>query len=231
MPKNGAVRWGDEQMRVAPSALERRGVVARPYPPDECGEDVPECFLPAPDFAEWIRDTFINGSGPLASDEHAHLADASIGVLWTNAINVTKMRVVLATAEIPGIQAGGWRRARHEFQLRQWFDVVPDFLLTFSAPDCARLDDRAFCALVMHELLHCAQAEDQYGSPKFNQETGLPIFAIRGHDVEEFTSVVRFFGVTSPEVRDLVDAAKRAPLFAGESIAIACGTCQAARAA
>lgn len=218
-------------MRVAPGALlERRGVVARPYPPTECGEDWPVTFMPAPELAEWIRDTFINGSGPLASDEHTHLLSASIGVLWTNAINVTKMRTILATAEMPSIQAGGWRRARFEFQLRQWFDIEPDFLLTFSAPDCARLDDRAFCALVMHELLHCAHAEDRYGGPKFTAD-GSPVFAIKGHDVEEFTAVVRYFGVTSPDVRELVDAAKRPPLFGGEPIAIACGTCQAARAA
>lgn len=215
-------------MRVAPGALlERRGVVARPYPPTECGEDWPVTFLPAPELTEWIRDTFILGSGPLANEEHEHLADARIGVLWTNAINKTKMRIVLATAEIPSIQAGGWRRARHEHQLRQWFDVEPDFLLTFSAPDCARLDDRAFCALVDHELRHCAQAEDAYGSPKFSQHTGAPIYAIRGHDSEEFIGTARLFGrvALSKGTRDLIDAANAEPLFPGSAIDIACGTC------
>jgi hypothetical protein len=216
-----------EPMRGIAPAIERRVVVARPYPPAECGENWPVTFVPAPELRDWIHETFIAGSGPLAIEEHAHLMDASIGVLWTNAINVTKMRTILATAEMPGIQAGGWRRARHEYQLRQWFDVEPDFLLTFSAPDCAQLDDREFCALVMHELLHCAQAEDAFGALKFHRETGAPLFAIKGHDVEEFTSVVRYFGVTSPAVRALVDAAQRPPLFGWGSIAIACGTCQA----
>ena len=57
--------WGDEPQRVAPATLERRGVTARPYPGDELGDDVPECFVPDARFAEWIRDTFLAGSGPL----------------------------------------------------------------------------------------------------------------------------------------------------------------------
>jgi hypothetical protein len=147
--------------------------------------------------------------------------------VWTNAVNVSKMRTILATAEIPMAMSGGWKRARHDYQLRQWFDVEPDFLLTFSAPDCARLDDRAFCALVEHELYHCAQKLDRWGSPMFNRDTGAPIFAMRGHDVEEFVGVVRRYGVTSSDVKALVRAAAAPPLIGGQPIAIACGTCQA----
>lgn len=206
-------------------ALERRTVTARPYPPDDCDEDRPECFRPDARFAEWIRDTFLAATGPLANEEHEHLLDATIGVLWTNAVNQSKQRLILATAEVPNAMTGGWRRARFDFQLREWFDVEPSFLLTFSAPDCARLDDRGFCALVEHELYHCAQKLDRYGEPAFNRETGLPEYALKGHDVEEFVGVVRRYGPTSSEVRALVDAAQRPPLIAGEPIAIACGVC------
>lgn len=188
---------------------------------------MPETFAADARFAEWIRDTFIAASGPLANEEHTHLMDARLGVLWTNAINQRQQRLVLATAEIPVAMGGGWKRSRHDYQLRQWFDIEPHFLLTFSAPDCARLDDRAFCALVEHELYHCAQAQDQFGGPRFNQQTGEPIFTMRGHDIEEFTGVVARYGTTSPDVRRLVDAANRAPLIAGQPIAIACGTCHA----
>lgn len=214
-----------QQPARSPQPIERRTVIARPYPGDELGEDVPECFVPDAPFAEWIRDTFIAASGPLANEDHAHLMDARLGVLWTNAINRRQMRTVIATAEIPQLQAGGWKRGRHDYQLRQWFDREPDFLLTFSAPDCLHLDDVAFCALVEHELYHCAQAEDGYGSPKFNRETGAPIFAIRGHDAEEFVGVVRRYGPTSHDVRALVLAANKPPLIAGADISRACGTC------
>lgn len=217
--------WGEEAFRV-PVHVERRGVVARPFPPDTCDEESPITFEPSPRLSEWIQDTFILGSGPLANEDHAHLIDASIGALWTNAINISKQRQVMATAEIPNAMAGGWRRARFDFQITQWFGTAPDFVLTFSAPDCARMDDRAFCALVEHELYHCAQAEDRYGGPKFTQD-GAPVFAIRGHDSEEFVGVMRRYGRNgvSKGTRDLVDAAIRAPLMDGPAIELACGTC------
>lgn len=220
-------QWGDEPLRIIPEPprTELRGVVDRPMPPDVVDDDMPEAFVPAPEFWEWIRDTFVLGSGPLQNPEHEHLIDASVGVLWTNAINISKQRTIYATAEIPQIQAGGWKRARFECQLRQWFPEPIDFLLTFSASECMRLDDRSFCALVEHELYHCAPQLDQYGNPKFNDKTGRPMYAIRGHDVEEFTGVVRRYGATSWEVRALVNAANQPPLIDGASIDIACGTC------
>lgn len=205
--------------------LERRISTTRPHPPAEVGEDVPERFVPDVAFAEWIRGTFVEASGPLANEDHEHLIEARIGVLWTNSINVSKMRHVLATAEIPQAMGGAWKRGRAEQQLRDWFETEIDFLLTFYGPECAHLDDRAFCALVEHELYHCAQAEDQYGGPKFDRETGRPIFAIRGHDVEEFNGVVRRYGATTAAVRDLVEAAKARPFLGDAPISIACGTC------
>jgi len=218
-----APEWGGESLRIIPPTLDRRVIVARPFPPEDLDEDRPEGFAPDDAFSEWIRGTFILGSGPLANEEHAHLMDAHVGVLWTNAVNQSKQRLVLATAEIPQATSGGWRRARHDYQIREWFDRAPDFLLTFYGPECARMDDRAFCALVEHELYHCAQAEGEHG-PRFNRETGEPIFAIRGHDVEEFTGVVRRYGATSREIRDLVAAANAAPLLGGAPISHACGT-------
>jgi hypothetical protein len=147
-----------------------------------------------------------------ANAEHEHLLDARIGVLWTNVINDRQMRHVMATAEIPQTMGSAWKKARADQQLRDWFQFVPDFVLTFSAPDCLELDDRSFCALIEHELYHCAQAEGVDG-PKFDRLTGAPIYAIRGHDVEEFTAVVQRYGPTSAAVQDLVDAANASPLI------------------
>src|SRR4051812_39936891 len=131
-----APAWGVEALRTTPDTpLERRGVVVRPFPPEECDDQRPETFVADETFAEWIRGTFIEGSGPLANEDHEHLVDARIGVLWTNAVNISKQRPVMATAEIPNAMAGGWKRARYEFQLREWFGAEPDFLLTFSGPD------------------------------------------------------------------------------------------------
>lgn len=225
MPRRSDVADPWDQPQRAPSTLERRGIVARPLPPTTCRDDYPETFAPAADFAEWIRDTFILGSGPLFDDDHAHLEAARIGVLWTNAINQSKMRHVVATAEVPATMGGGWKRGRHDFQLREWFGTEPDFLLTFSAPDCERMTDREFCAVVDHELRHCAQKEDRHGAPAFDKASGAPLFAIRGHDVEEFIGTVRNFGPTSHDVRDLVAAAAKAPRWDGPTIEVACGVC------
>jgi hypothetical protein len=223
--------WGDEPLRLVSVELIRAANESRPKPPEEVGEQEPTRFVPDSGFAQWIHDTFISAVGPLANVEHEHLMDAKIGVLWTNCVNVSKQRQILGTAEIPQTMGSTWKRERAAQQLRDWFLAEVDFVLTFYAPEVDNLDHRAFCALVEHELKHCAQAIDNYGAPKFDRNTGHPIFAIRGHDVEEFVSVVARYGVTSSDVQALVNAAKAKPLIGDKPIDIACGTCGLARVA
>lgn len=225
-----APAWGGEVLRFDSSQVARASRISesRPHPPASVDEEELERFEPDPSFTEWIRETFIAAGGPLSNEHHQHLLDARIGVLWTNVINRRQMRAVMATAEIPQVMGGPWKRGRAEQQMRDWFHFVPDFVLTFYAPEVATLDDRSFCALVEHELYHCAQAEDQYGGPKFDKDTGAPIFAMRGHDVEEFTAVVKRYGPTSRELLDMVDAANSRPQLGDQPIQIACGTCRRA---
>jgi hypothetical protein len=223
--KVDAGRWGDERLRLVRDDSARQIRELRPHSPDECGEDEPTRFVPSAAHAEWIRDTFIAGGGALSNPDHEHLLDAKIGVLWTNCVNVRQQRQILATAEIPTIMGSTWKRERALQQLRDWFESEIDFLLTFYATECDRLDDRAFCALVEHELYHCAQALDRYGNPRFDRNSGLPVYAIRGHDVEEFAGVVRRYGVTSSDVQAIVDAANSKPLIGDVPIDLACGTC------
>lgn len=224
--------WGDEVLRVDPRqrARAQRISATRPHPDlDIVGADVPERFVPDADVADWIRETWIAADGALANEDHAHLLDARIGVLWTNVINSRQMRQVLGTAEIPQVMGGAWKRGRHEQQLRDWFHMVPDFVLTFFAPEVATLDDASFCALIEHELYHCAQAEDLFGAPKFSRD-GRPIFAIRGHDSEEFTGVMRRWGLeaTGRGTQELVAAALQPPAITRAQLDLACGTCRRA---
>lgn len=199
----------------------------RPEPPELVDEEMPARFVPDPDFARWIQDVFVSAAGPLANEDHAHLLDARIRVLWTNVILQRRQRSVIATAEIPQTIGDAWKRGRAEQQLKDWFEEALDFLLTFSGPECGRLDDRAFCAVVEHELYHCAQKVDAWGDPVFDRDTGRPVFAIQGHDSEEFVGVVRRYGVgaTSHGTRALIAAAKLAPTVAAASLDLACGTC------
>lgn len=198
-------------------------VPARPIP----SPDLPlNSFTPAPEVEEWIRRNYIEPTGPLHTPEHAHLEFATIGVLWASYLNVRQMRRIIGQAEAPMPRGSAWQKGRIEQQLNEWFGEVPDFVLTFDADYVRDCVDIAFCALVDHELCHCAQAVDEFGAPKFSQE-GRPKFAIKGHDVEEFVSVVRRFGIEAAgkSAMDFVAAAQSAPEIGAVDIAKACGTC------
>jgi len=199
----------------------------RPMPPTDLrigGE-----FRPAPDVAKWLVDAFIAQDATMRNDDHAHLRDANIGVLWTNVDNNRQMRTVLATAEIPTFRCGAWQKARQEQQLEEWFGDIPDFLLTFQAGWAETVSDIEWCAVAEHELFHCSQARDAFGMPKFKAD-GSPSYALKGHDVEEFIGVVRRYGAVSSEVRAMVDAALVGERVPDIDIARSCGACMSAAA-
>lgn len=201
----------------------------RPQPPRELFEvGTRVSFLPAPDLAEWARATFIDDSAPLLNEDHHHLQRASIGFLWTSVRNSRQMRLIVGQAEVgqPRGAMGKWPKARAEQQLEDWFGEIPDFLITLDADYASQCEDATFCALVEHELYHCAQDIDAFGQPKFRQD-GRPAFAMRGHDAEEFIGIVRRYGAghAAGGVQGLVEAANRRPEIAKAEIAGVCGTC------
>ena len=201
-----------------------------PYPRAMNRRPTPETDLlwqPAPELVDWIRATFLDSKSRLWNPEHDHLNSALIGALWTYTPNVRKGRRVLATAELWQPPLGSpWTRSRATWQIHNWFRMEPHFILTFDAEACVRLDDISWCALVEHELYHCGQALNEYGCPRFKKD-GTPVFWLRGHDVEEFTGVIRRYGLTAhqEDVQALVEAAAHRPeIDAAETIA-ACGLC------
>lgn len=204
--------------------------MTRPRPPADMVEAVmgSAWFRPAPDLLEWLTSTFIAEDGELSNPDHAHLAFARIGILWTSVQNNRHGKTVLGQCEFkpPGGTMGKWARARAQAQLHGWFGEELDFLLTFDASHAARCTDAEFCALVEHELYHCGQAKDIFGAPKFHR-SGLPVMELRGHDVEEFTGVVRRYGADAAHVAAFAAAAARTADVPAERIASVCGTCAA----
>ena len=200
--------------------------IQRPYPPR--GMEVPSPigeFSPDSSLRAFTRVQIIEPGGQIHNPDHEHLMQAEVGFLWSNMPNTRKRRDIIGQAEMPRPSGDAWAYGRREQQLRSWFGDVPDFVITLYAPSCAAMDDVAFCALLEHELYHCAQAVDKWGSPAFDKDTGLPKYAIRGHDVEEFTRVVQRYGVTSRELARMVQAAAANPEIGPADVATACGTC------
>jgi hypothetical protein len=211
------------------------GRFERPYPPKAFLDDPLNRFTPSTELRDWIQSVFIDEAGPLHNPEHAHLQGAVFGVCWTLVGNTRGGRRIIGQAEFAkniGGNGGRWAKARAHQQLEEWFGRgahnMLDFLLTFDAYHCAECSDAELCALIEHELYHCAQ---QYrdGMPLFSKATGRPMYALRGHDVEEFVGVVRRYGAGATGVTELVQAANRGPEIAGARISHACGTCQERR--
>lgn len=202
--------------------------LARPQPPQDLLSSGLPLFQPAPEVAAWFGRVFIEPDGALFNEDHAHLLSARISVLWTNVIYRKGMKDKAATAEIPRPPASQprWAKERQNYQLRQWFGDIPDFLITIFAPVALYYDDATFCALIEHGLYHCAQLKDEFGDP-IHRRDGRPVFAIRSHDVEQFNGVVRRYGVEAAGVTEMVEAAAMPPLLRAASIAGACGTCPA----
>lgn len=183
-------------------------------------------FAAGAELLEWIEAAFIADDGPLSDDRFAHLRDAHIGCLWAAVECNVQGKRRIGQAEIPRAPQGvnAWGRARWEMQLVQWFGKLPDFVLTFDAVWANEAEDRDWCSVVDHELRHCVQATDEFGSPKFHKD-GRPVFGIKGHDVEEFRATVERFGIeaTGPEAMDFVIAAARGHELNDTRIAQACG--------
>lgn len=200
--------------------------MTRPFPSSFVTETMLDArFEPAPELADWARETFINAGSLTENPEHEHLQQADIGFLWTNVENTRRNRRILGQAQVMPPSGDKWAAGRSQYQILRWFGDMPDFLITLDAISCSEMDDTAFMALIEHELLHCAQGTDKFGSPAFSQQTGLPIWAMRAHDVEEFENVVARYGATSESLARMVRSVNQGPTIAAAKISMACGNC------
>ena len=205
-----------------------------PAPPDDVLQG-PGTVSPALDVEAWVLDTVLDEDGALYNPDHGHLAEgaARVAFLWCSDRYAKNGRVVLGTCQLGPPRGNAWNVARQRDQLETWFGAVPDFLVTLDARFFAGAlaADRAAPALavVEHELYHAAQKTDRYGDPAFDPD-GRPVWAVRGHDVEEFVGVVRRYGLDTPGIRPMAAAIdhvrEHGPDVVQATIDGLCGTCK-----
>jgi len=185
--------------------------------------------LPCQELGEFTRETFLNEKHFLFNLDHIHLASAQIGYLFTTEPNSRHGKGIIGMCEVPMFRCGKWQKARQEQQIYEWFDFMPDFLITYSAGFwMSEMDSpQNILSLYEHELYHAGQAKDEFGLPKFSRDTGLPKFAMAPHSLEEHTGVVRRYGVeaSGQDAVDFVNAALLEPKIAPAKLKGLCGAC------
>lgn len=140
-------------------------------------------------------------------EQLGHLADARIGWLLREDEVIKAGRRVLGTVYLPSVQ-GSLRPLFEWFMRREFGDDPPlDFLVILERAYWDGATDQQRRILVHHEMLHMDHAHDKHGVPRFSKETGAPVFALRGHDVEEFVAIVAEYGAHNDDIRAFLAAA------------------------
>ncbi|EXS11226.1 hypothetical protein J672_3697 [Acinetobacter sp. 883425] len=206
----------------------------RPFPPtdfiDQAEEEEAIRLIPASDLKKWVIANYLTIGGPLHNPDHDHIAELIhdneefLAFAWASSAFMAKKRMVLGQCEKVMFNQGGWKKARQEQQMRDWFGYVPVYLITIDASYCDQATDRDFCALIEHELYHIGVERDEDGDPLISEMTGLPKHYLAGHDVEEFVGVVKRWGADE-SVKRLIEVAKQAPFVSDVNISKCCGTC------
>ncbi|MDC4655621.1 putative metallopeptidase [Acinetobacter baumannii] len=210
----------------------------RPFPPqeliDKADEEEAILLAPAPDLMNWVIANFLTIGDPLHNPnpnpnpdhiaELIHDNEEFLAFAWASSACMAKKRMVLGQCEKVMFNQGGWKKARQEQQMRDWFGYVPAYLITIDASYCDQATDRDFCALIEHELYYIGVERDEDGDPLISEMTGLPKHYLAGHDVEEFVGVVKRWGADE-SVKRLIEVAKQAPFVSDVNISKCCGTC------
>jgi len=139
--------------------------------------------------------------------EHEHLFEGEAVIEWLlqRDAKVKQGRQILGTAYLPRVQ--GELNPCFQWLLERYFQRMPDFLIILDAAYWEVATPRLREILVYHELSHCIHKESNEGEPLYD-ENGRPRWGLKGHDVEEFTSVVRRYGAWNADLEYFIEAAK-----------------------
>lgn len=142
-------------------------------------------------------------AGPLIDQFHPHLKDATILYVWRSEHASDNGKPTAGKArKLSGLSAYLAQREFSSAVKRAKGDEGPEeymsklYLMEIAADIWAELTASQRIALIDHELCHFAGGYD-----------------LRGHDLEEFTDVVRRHGLWKPDLAELIEAAVQKPLF------------------
>jgi hypothetical protein len=140
--------------------------------------------------------------------EHKHLRENEIRIayLFRHESKVKGGKCILGSVHEPTCQ--GELRNLFEWMLERLFGCMPDYVMILDKGFWDSVTPQTREALVYHELCHIKQKLDEYGAPKFNRQTGLPIYGLVAHDLEEFNAVAAKYGAWSPDIADFIAAAR-----------------------
>jgi hypothetical protein len=78
-------------------------------------------LTPAAEVWEWLQTEILADTGSIHNEDHAHLLDADIRIMWASSSFEKQGRSVFGQAEQVAFRSGGWQKARMEQQMRDWF--------------------------------------------------------------------------------------------------------------
>jgi hypothetical protein len=136
---------------------------------------------------------------------HLREGEPAVEFLLRNFQKVKAGREVLGTCYLPTVQ--GELKPMFEWMMVRLFGFLPDFLIVLDRAFWNEADALEREILMFHEMMHAGQKVDRYGTPMFSKDSGLPLWCINGHDVEEFTETVRRYGAYSADIQAFIAAA------------------------
>lgn len=148
----------------------------------ETGYEAEEEALRKYTIAPEIRENYVV---PIINNHRQDLAMAAIITMFRKGKWASKQRDT-------------WAQAKKVSQEMQAVTGPVDFLIVVNEDIWEKITEDQRIALIDHELCHCRRGDDdKHGNPKWEMV---------GHDVEEFYSVIRRYGVWSEELRRTLKA-------------------------
>ena len=139
-------------------------------------------------------------------DEFAHILEGEPAVVFLlrRDPKIKQGRDVLGECCLPTVQ--GALRSMFEWLMLQQFGHRPDFLVVLDKDYWDSCGDHLREVLMHHEAMHMGHALDKDGAPRYDKDTGRPVWCIQGHSVEEFTETVRRYGAWNAGLREFVES-------------------------